>query len=95
MFSFKGFFYSSILYSLKIEVIRRQQKKRRGSLTDIYARITKTEGNASSQLTGSLTMPASNSALNMAIFADPIPMAKESKVYMTAYTRLFYTAAYS
>ena len=34
-------------------------------------------------------MTASNRALTMAMFAEPVPMAKESNVYMTAYIRLF------
>ena len=41
-------------------------------------------GNANSQLKGRRTMTASKRALIMAIWEEPIPMAKESNVYITA-----------
>ena len=39
---------------------------------------------ANSQLTGSRTITASKSAFVIATLAEPIPIAKESNVYMTA-----------
>ena len=76
-------------FTLKINQSGCSRKKRREGLTDIYARIAKSEGKRQQPAYRKSDTTASSSALNRAIVAAPVPMAKESKVYMAAYTRLF------